>query len=277
MLQSLEIQGFKSFPEYTKILFHSGITAIVGPNGAGKSNITDAIRWVLGEQSAKTLRGQRMEDVIFNGTAQRRPVSFSEVTLTFDNSKQILPIDYETVSITRRYYRSGDSEYLINKTPCRLKDVNALLMDTGIGLDGYSIIGQGRVDEILSNKSEDRRAIFEEASGIVQFRTRKDEALRKLNRSEQNLLRVDDLLAELESQAETLEKQAYDARHHIELATRYRKLDIALSLRQVETLEAQREKRQEDARLIEKDLEQAKRAQQTMRSDESEEIGRAHV
>ena len=133
MLQSLEIQGFKSFPEYTKILFHSGITAIVGPNGAGKSNITDAIRWVLGEQSAKTLRGQRMEDVIFNGTAQRRPVSFSEVTLTFDNSKQILPIDYETVSITRRYYRSGDSEYLINKTPCRLKDVNALLMDTGIG------------------------------------------------------------------------------------------------------------------------------------------------
>lgn len=270
MLQSLEIQGFKSFPEYTKILFHSGITAIVGPNGAGKSNITDAIRWVLGEQSAKTLRGQRMEDVIFNGTAQRRPVSFSEVTLTFDNSKQILPIDYETVSITRRYYRSGDSEYLINKTPCRLKDVNALLMDTGIGLDGYSIIGQGRVDEILSNKSEDRRAIFEEASGIVQFRTRKDEALRKLNRSEQNLLRVDDLLAELESQAETLEKQAYDARHHIELATRYRKLDIALSLRQVETLEAQREKRQEDARLIEKDLEQAKRAQQTMRSDESE-------
>ena len=193
MLQSLEIQGFKSFPEYTKILFHSGITAIVGPNGAGKSNITDAIRWVLGEQSAKTLRGQRMEDVIFNGTAQRRPVSFSEVTLTFDNSKQILPIEYETVSITRRYYRSGDSEYLINKTPCRLKDVNALLMDTGIGLDGYSIIGQGRVDEILSNKSEDRRAIFEEASGIVQFRTRKDEALRKLNRSEQNLLRVDDL------------------------------------------------------------------------------------
>ncbi len=269
MLQSLEIQGFKSFPEYTKILFHQGITAIVGPNGAGKSNITDAIRWVLGEQSAKTLRGQRMEDVIFNGTAQRRPVSFSEVTLTFDNSKHILPIDYETVAITRRYYRSGDSEYLINKTPCRLKDVNQLLMDTGIGLDGYSIIGQGRVDEILSNKSEDRRAIFEEASGIVQYRTRKDESLRKLARSEQNLQRVDDLLAELSAQAESLEKQAYDARHHIELATRYRKLDVSLALRQVETLEAQREKRQEDALLMEADLTEAKKKQQTMRQEET--------
>ncbi|NLA70998.1 MAG: AAA family ATPase, partial [Clostridiaceae bacterium] len=172
MLKSLEIQGFKSFPERTEISFHKGITAIVGPNGTGKSNITDAIRWVLGEQSAKTLRGQRMEDVIFSGTAQRRPVSFSEVTLTLDNSKHILPIDYETVSITRRYYRSGDSEYLINKTPCRLKDITTLLMDTGIGLDGYSIIGQGRIDDILSNRSEDRRAIFEEASGIVQYRAR---------------------------------------------------------------------------------------------------------
>ncbi|NLB51150.1 MAG: chromosome segregation protein SMC [Clostridiaceae bacterium] len=266
MLKSLEIQGFKSFPEYTKIDFHKGITAIVGPNGAGKSNITDAIRWVLGEQSAKMLRGQRMEDVIFDGTAQRRPVSFSEVTLTLDNSGRILPIDYETVSITRRYYRSGDSEYLINKTLCRLKDINSLLMDTAVGLDGYSIIGQGRVDDILSNKSEDRRAIFEEASGIVQFRSRKDEALRKLDRSEQNLIRVDDLLAELQDQAVVLEKQAGDARSHIELATRFRQLDTALTLRQLETLEDQKTKKEGDTALLEADLETARKNQAGQRA-----------
>lgn len=266
MLKSLEIQGFKSFPEYTQINFHKGITAIVGPNGAGKSNITDAIRWVLGEQSAKTLRGQRMEDVIFNGTAQRRPVSFSEVTLTLDNSKRILPLDYETVSITRRYYRSGDSEYLINKTPCRLKDINRLLMDTAVGLDGYSIIGQGRVDEILSNRSEDRRAIFEEASGISQFRSRKEEALRKLERSEQNLLRVDDLLAELVDQSVLLEKQAEDARSHIGLASQFRQLDTALILKQIESLEIQKAKREDEASLIESDLEDARIAQRDERT-----------
>ena len=274
MLTSLEIQGFKSFPDYTEINFHKGITAIVGPNGAGKSNITDAVRWVLGEQSAKTLRGQRMEDVIFNGTAQRRPVSFCEVTLTFDNSKGILAIDYETVAITRRYYRSGDSEYLINKTPCRLRDINALLMDTGIGLDGYSIIGQGRIDEILSNKSEDRRAIFEEASGIVQFRSRKDEALRKLNRSQDNLVRVDDLLNELHSQAQVLEKQAEDARSHIDLADRYRRLDTALTLRQIENLEAQKAKREEDAGLMKADLDQARQAQVQSRTAYEDSLAR---
>lgn len=266
MLKSLEIQGFKSFPEYTQIDFHKGITAIVGPNGAGKSNITDAIRWVLGEQSAKTLRGQRMEDIIFDGTAQRRPVSFSEVTLTLDNSKKILPLDYDTVAITRRYYRSGESEYLINKTPCRLKDINTLLMDTAVGLDGYSIIGQGRVDEILSNKSEDRRAIFEEASGIVQFRSRKDEALRKLERSEQNLVRVDDLLAELEDQSVLLEKQAEDARSHIGLASQFRQLDAALVLRQIGSLETQKEKKEEEAALMEADLEDARKRQGDERS-----------
>lgn len=258
MLKSLEIQGFKSFPERTEISFHKGITAIVGPNGTGKSNITDAIRWVLGEQSAKTLRGQRMEDVIFSGTAQRRPVSFSEVTLTLDNSKHILPIDYETVSITRRYYRSGDSEYLINKTPCRLKDITTLLMDTGIGLDGYSIIGQGRIDDILSNRSEDRRAIFEEASGIVQYRARKRESLKRLDRSEQNLLRVDDLLTELYDQSTSLEKQANDARSHIDLATQFRKLDTALTLRQIGNFELQRAKREDDAGIIHADLELAR-------------------
>lgn len=275
MLKSLEIQGFKSFPDPTLIEFHKGITAIVGPNGAGKSNITDAIRWVLGEQSAKTLRGQRMEDVIFDGTAQRRPVSFSEVTLTFDNAKKILPIDYETVAITRRYYRSGDSEYLINQTPCRLKDINSLLMDTAVGLDGYSIIGQGRVDDILSHKSEDRRAIFEEASGIVQYRTRKDEALRKLERSQQNLIRVDDLLAELGDQEEVLEKQAEDARSHLTLATRYRKLDLALTLRQLASLEETRAKKEEEAALLKADLDEARRTQGDRRSGHEAQL--AHM
>lgn len=266
MLLSLDIQGFKSFPELTQIEFHKGITAIVGPNGAGKSNLTDAIRWVLGEQSARTLRGRRMEDVIFSGTAQRRPVSFADVTLTLDNSEGILDIDYEKVAITRRYYRSGDSEYLINKTPCRLRDIHSLLMDTGIGLDGYSIIGQGRIDEILSSKSEDRRAIFEEASGIVQFRTRKEEALRKLDKSQQNLVRVDDLLAELESQETALKKQADDARSHIDLARRYRELDIALTLRQIENLEEQKAKGEEDARLLASDLEEARKLRESAKA-----------
>lgn len=258
MLKSLEIQGFKSFPERTELLFHEGITAIVGPNGAGKSNITDAIRWALGEQSAKSLRGSRMEDVIFSGTAQRRAVSFAEVTLTLDNSSGLLPIDYETVLITRRYYRSGESEYLINKIPCRLRDVNELLMDTGIGLDGYSIIGQGKVDEILSSRSEDRRAVFEEASGIVQFRTRKEEALRKLRRSEQNLVRVDDLLAELNDRAVPLAKQADDARSHLDLASRFKRLDATLILRQIATLELQQAKRDDDLELTKLDLEAAR-------------------
>ncbi|HHX29840.1 MAG TPA: AAA family ATPase, partial [Clostridiaceae bacterium] len=266
MLLSLDIQGFKSFPELTQIEFHKGITAIVGPNGAGKSNLTDAIRWVLGEQSARTLRGRRMEDVIFSGTAQRRPVSFADVTLTLDNSEGILDIDYEKVAITRRYYRSGDSEYLINKTPCRLRDIHSLLMDTGIGLDGYSIIGQGRIDEILSSKSEDRRAIFEEASGIVQFRARKEEALRKLDKSQQNLVRVDDLLAELESQETALKKQADDARSHIDLARRYRELDIALTLRQIENLEEQKAKGEEDARLLASDLEEARKLRESAKA-----------
>ncbi|HHX19533.1 MAG TPA: chromosome segregation protein SMC [Clostridiaceae bacterium] len=272
MLKSLEIQGFKSFPERTELLFHEGITAIVGPNGAGKSNITDAIRWALGEQSAKSLRGSRMEDVIFSGTAQRRAVSFAEVTLTLDNSSGLLPIDYETVLITRRYYRSGESEYLINKTPCRLRDVNELLMDTGIGLDGYSIIGQGKVDEILSSRSEDRRAVFEEASGIVQFRTRKEEALRKLRRSEQNLVRVDDLLAELNDRAVPLAKQADDARSHLDLALRFKRLDAALILRQIANLELQQAKRADDLELTKLDLEAARVEQDNARVSHAEVV-----
>jgi len=175
-LKRLEIQGFKSFANKIEINFESGITGVVGPNGSGKSNISDSIRWVLGEQSAKTLRGSKMEDVIFSGTTSRKPLGMAEVSITLDNSSKALPIDYGEVTITRRVYRSGESEYYLNKSSCRLKDVRELLMDTGIGKDGYSIIGQGKIDEILSNKSEDRRQIFEEAAGIVKYKTRKDEA-----------------------------------------------------------------------------------------------------
>ena len=239
MLLSLEILGFKSFPEATRVDLDTGITAIVGPNGSGKSNVTDAIRWGLSEQSARILRGQRMSDMIFSGTAQRRPMSYAEVVLTFDNSKRVFDLDYDTVSISRRYHRSGESEYFINKTACRLKDVNTLLVDTGIGLDGYSIVGQGKIDEILNERSDDRRLIFDEASGIVQFKSRKAESERRLERANQNLLRVDDILEELRRQADPLKQQAEDARRYSELNDRYRKLDISLSWMQIKDYEKQ--------------------------------------
>ena len=175
-LKSIEIQGFKSFPDNTVINLSRGVTAIVGPNGSGKSNIVDAVKWVLGEQSSKNLRGGKMEDVIFGGTVKRPPSSYSKVSLTIDNSERLLPIDYGEVTVTRRYGRNGDSEFFINRKSVRLKDIHELFMDTGLGRDGYSVIGQGRIDEILSIKSEDRREIFEEAAGITKFRYRKEEA-----------------------------------------------------------------------------------------------------
>ena len=171
-LKKLEIQGFKSFADKTEIVFLDGVTTIVGPNGSGKSNISDAIRWVIGEQSAKNLRGSKMEDVIFAGTEARKKVGFAEVSMYLDNSDKTLPVDYSEVIVTRRVYRSGESNYLINGTECRLKDIQNIFMDTGLGKDGYSLISQGKIDDILSNKSEDRRHIFEEASGIVKYRTR---------------------------------------------------------------------------------------------------------
>lgn len=229
-LKALEIQGFKSFPERTVITFHEGVTAIIGPNGSGKSNVTDAIRWVLGEQSVKTLRGSRMEDVIFSGTQSRRAMSFAEVSMIIDNGDYELPVEYSEVQITRRLYRSGESEYLLNKTVCRLRDISRLFMDTGLGRDGYSIVGQGRVDEILSHKSEDRRRIFEEASGIVKYKTSKEEAERKLQSTEQNLLRINDLIAELESRLEPLKTQSIKARRLISLSEELKKAEIALIL-----------------------------------------------
>ena len=196
-LKKLELQGFKSFADKTEIVFLDGVTTIVGPNGSGKSNISDALRWVLGEQSVKNLRGGKMEDVIFAGTQARKKVGFAEVSMYLDNTDSTLPVEYKEVVVTRRIYRTGESNYLINGNECRLKDITELFMDTGIGKDGYSIISQGKIDEILSTKSEERRNIFEEASGIVKYRTRKEEASKKLENTEITLARVRDILNEI--------------------------------------------------------------------------------
>ena len=211
-LKRLELQGFKSFADKTVLEFMPGITSVIGPNGSGKSNISDAIRWVLGEQSMKSLRGSKSEDIIFAGTQNRKSLGFAEASLIFDNTDGKLPIEYNEVTVTRKIYRTGESGYFINKTPCRLKDVLELFMDTGIGKDGYSIIGQGKIDEILSNKSEDRRHIFEEAAGIVKYRVRKLESEKKLENTKLNLLRINDILSEIESTIEPLKIQSEKAK-----------------------------------------------------------------
>ena len=233
-LTKLELQGFKSFADKTEIIFLDGITTIVGPNGSGKSNISDAIRWVIGEQSAKNLRGSKMEDVIFAGTEARKKIGFAEVSMYLDNSDGSLPIDYNEVIVTRRVYRSGESNYLINGTECRLKDIQGLFMDTGLGKDGYSIISQGKVDEILSNKSEERRHIFEEAAGIVKYRTRKEEAQRKLENTETTLTRVGDVIAEIENNIEPLQKRAETAKEYLKLRDELKLLDVKLFINAVD-------------------------------------------
>ncbi len=233
-LKSLQMQGFKSFVDKISIDFTSGITAVVGPNGSGKSNISDAIRWVMGEQSAKSLRGGSMQDVIFAGTKKRRPLGFAEVSLVVDNSKKKLPIDYEEVMVTRRVFRSGESEYLINKSPCRLKDIHQLFMDTGVGKDGYSVIGQGQIAEIINSKPEDRRQIFEEAAGITKYRYRKEEAQRKLAHTEENILRVNDIISEIETQLEPLGQQSEKAKKYLLLKERLKVLEVNVSLENTE-------------------------------------------
>ena len=230
LLSSIQIQGFKSFADKTVLKFGKGITAVVGPNGSGKSNISDAVRWVLGEQSTKSLRGQSMEDVIFGGTENRRPHGFCEVTLNIDNSDRTLNFDNDSVSVTRRYYRSHESEYAINGVSVRLKDIHELFMDTGLGRDGYSMIGQGKIDNIISSKSGERRDIFEEASGISKYRYRKIEAERKLQGAEENLLRLHDILDELESRVGPLKEQSRKAEKFLELAEQKKELEIGLWL-----------------------------------------------
>ncbi len=199
-LKRIEIYGFKSFADRIELDFDKGITAVVGPNGSGKSNISDAIKWVLGEQKVKSLRGTKMEDVIFAGTVSRKPLGYAEVTLVLDNSQGSLELDYSEISVTRRLYRSGESEYLINKSHCRLKDVQDLFADTGLGKEGYSIIGQGKIDSIVSSNPQDIRHLFDEAAGIVKFKNRKAESERKLERTVDNLHRVADIISELEKQ-----------------------------------------------------------------------------
>ena len=240
-LKSLEIQGFKSFPEKTRLTFEKPITGIVGPNGSGKSNISDAVLWVMGEQSSRSLRGGKMEDVIFGGTQRRAQLGFAEVSLVIDNSDEVLGLDSAEVMITRRYYRSGESEYYINRSLVRLKDVHELLMDTGLGREGYSIIGQGKIAEILSTKSKDRREIFEEAAGISRYRHRKDESQRKLLQTDENLLRIGDKISELELQIDPLREQAEVAKKFLLLRDELRGLEISVWMRELESLRVRAE------------------------------------
>ncbi|MCI2057120.1 MAG: chromosome segregation protein SMC [Oscillibacter sp.] len=274
-LKALEIQGFKSFPDKTVLNFGSDITAIVGPNGSGKSNISDAIRWVMGEQSTKNLRGAKMEDVIFGGTAKRPQLGFAQVTLVIDNTGHIFPTMEETeVAVTRRYYRSGESEYYINRQSVRLKDVTELFMDTGMGKEGYSLIGQGRIDEILSTKSGDRREVFEEAAGISKYRHRKEESEHKLERTDENLVRINDKIAELELQVEPLRDQAEKAKKYLVLRDELRTLEISVWLTNLDDLKI-------NARKLESDFHAAEEARDKARADldtlyaESERCGEA--
>ena len=245
-LKSLEVQGFKSFPDKTLIRFGDDITAIVGPNGSGKSNISDAILWVMGEQSSKTLRGAKMEDVIFGGTQKRAAVGFAEATLTLDNADRALPYDADEVMVTRRYYRSGDSEYYINKQSSRLRDIHEMFMDTGLGREGYSNIGQGRIDEILSLKSADRREIFEEAAGISKYRHRKEDTERKLEKTEDNLMRIGDKVSELELQLEPLKVQSEKAKKYLDLKAELQGVEVAVWLDTLDKLSAAAQKAEED-------------------------------
>ena len=256
-LKALEIQGFKSFPEKTVLNFGEDITAIVGPNGSGKSNISDAIRWVMGEQNSRQLRGAKMEDVIFGGTEKRRQMGFAQVTLVIDNTEHIFSRDEAEVAVTRRYYRSGESEYYINRQSVRLKDVNELFMDTGMGREGYSIIGQGKIDEILSVRSDDRREVFEEAAGISKYRHRKEESERKLQRTEENLVRINDKIAELELQVEPLRKQAETAKKYLVLHDELRTLEISVWLENLQKLKTDRLKLQADFETAQADQKKA--------------------
>ena len=256
-LKRLEMQGFKSFADKTVLEFMPGITTVIGPNGSGKSNISDAIRWVLGEQSMKSLRGAKSEDIIFAGTQNRKSLGFAEASLVFDNSDSRLPVEYTEVVVTRKLYRSGESGYYINKTPCRLKDVLELFMDTGIGKDGYSIIGQGKIDEILSNKSEDRRHIFEEAAGVVKYRVRKAEAEKKLEHTKLNLLRINDILSEIETTIEPLKIQSEKAKKFLDLREELKSIEIGLFLYNINSYKEKLEKIIEDEDILKNNNEAA--------------------
>ena len=270
-LKRLEMQGFKSFADKTVLEFMPGITSVIGPNGSGKSNISDAIRWVLGEQSMKSLRGSKSEDIIFAGTQNRKSLGFAEASLVFDNTDGKLPVEYTEVTVTRKIYRSGESGYYINKTPCRLKDVLELFMDTGIGKDGYSIIGQGKIDEILSNKSEDRRHIFEEAAGIVKYRVRKVESEKKLEHTKLNLLRINDILSEIESNIEPLRIQSEKARKFLDLREELKSIEVGLFVYNIESYKEKLQKVIEDNEILKSQNEEASNKMQEI-SDLKEKL-----
>lgn len=238
-LKQVEIHGFKSFADRTVIAFLPGITAIVGPNGSGKSNIADSLRWVMGEQNIRNLRGTKLEDVIFSGSESRKPLGMAEVTLVLDNSDGTLPLDFNEVAVTRRIYRSGEAEFLINRTPVRLKDIQELFYDTGLGKESYSIIGQGKIDSILSLRPEERRMVFEEAAGIMKYKNKKATAVRKLAETENNLLRVQDILEELKSQIGPLARQAEQARLYRQIQKELEKLEINYSHTQLCSMQSE--------------------------------------
>jgi chromosome segregation protein len=239
-LKRLELLGFKSFPEKTVIKLTGGVTGIVGPNGCGKSNVLDAMRWVLGEQKVSLLRGSKMEEIIFNGTRELKPLGMAEVTLVMQNTKGRLPTEYSEVQITRRLFRSGESEYLLNKVPCRLKDITDLLMDTGVGAHVYSMIQQDMVDAILSDRTDDRRFLFEEAAGISKYKNRKKAALRKLESTEQDLLRLQDIVSEVTTQTNSLKRQVRKAERYQELSEEYKKWELYLSKQAINNLNKER-------------------------------------
>ena len=272
-LKSLEVHGFKTFPDKTKLTFENGITSVVGPNGSGKSNISDAIRWVLGEQSPKSLRCSRMEDVVFNGTDKRKKTGYAEVTLNIDNTDRVLDFNGDEIAVTRRYYRSGESEYLINKAAVRLKDINELFMDTGLGRDGYSMIGQGKIDSIVSSKSEDRREIFEEAAGISKYRYRKIDAERKLKNTEDNLLRLRDIVTELEERVGPLKKQSEKAQQFLTYSEEKRGLEIALWLRTLDSSQDSLKEQDEKIAIARAQYDEAEQALEDIQA-ETEEIYR---
>lgn len=265
-LKSIELYGFKSFAHKMKFEFHNGITGIVGPNGSGKSNVADAVRWVLGEQSAKQLRGASMQDVIFSGTEARKPLSYAYVALTMDNSDHVLPVEYDEVTIARRVYRSGESEYLLNGSPCRLKDVSELFYDTGIGKEGYSIIGQGQIEKILSGKPEDRRELFDEAVGIVKFKKRKAASVKKLDSERENLARVNDILSEQERRIGPLEKQSEDAKQYLKYKEELKKIDVNSFMLEVDRLSENLDQVEANRQIAVGQLEDSKKTQEDIRA-----------
>ena len=266
-LKSIEVHGFKSFANKIVFDFHNGITGIVGPNGSGKSNVADAVRWVLGEQSAKQLRGASMQDIIFAGTENRKPVSYAYVAITLDNADHVLPVEYEEVTVARRVYRSGESEYLLNGNVCRLKDVYELFYDTGIGKEGYSIIGQGQIERILSGKPEERRELFDEAAGIVKFKRRKATTQKKLEHERENLVRIDDILSELERQVGPLEQQAQKAKEYIRRREELKAYEVNLFLLDMEQNEAQLKELEEKTTIAEGQLSETDGAYERIRSE----------